>query len=76
MSKKKDNVVYLNTPTRLDIPPKRVIKAARKAKLADVVVVGYTEEGEFYFASSVADGAEVLWMMKLAEKKLLEIGDE
>ncbi len=75
MSKKDDNVVYLNIPTKLDIPAKRVLKAAKKAKLTDAVVVGYMEDGSFYFASSAADGSEVLWLLSLAKKKLLDIGD-
>jgi hypothetical protein len=67
------NVVELDVVTTLDIPAERVLRNA--AGITTAVVLGYNEDGSFYFASSVADGAEVLWLLKLAEKRLLEIGD-
>jgi hypothetical protein len=60
--------------TRLDCPPERVLEAAI-GKVTDAIVIGWDNDGEFYFASSKAGGPEVLWLLKLAEKKLLEIGD-
>lgn len=71
----KDNVVYLNQPTRLDIPVKRVLKGAKRAKLDTAVVVGWDPDGSLYFASSAADGGDVLWLLELAKKKLLEMGE-
>lgn len=67
-------VVTLNMATRLDIPVSRVLKSAKKADLKDVMVIGYDADGDFYFASSVADGPECLWRLQVAIKKLLEIG--
>lgn len=67
-------VVNLECVTRLDLPPDRVLKSAL-GKLKSVLVIGYDTEGTEYFASSLADGAEALWLMERSKKKLLEIGD-
>lgn len=70
----KDNIVEWQGITTLDIPPTRILAKAAGAKLKTCVVVGYDEDGEFYFASSVADGGTVVWMMEVAKKRLLEVG--
>ncbi len=69
-----DNVVEFNGITTLDIPPTRILAKAAGAKLKSCVVVGYGEDGEFYFASSIADGGTVVWLMEIAKKRLLEVG--
>jgi hypothetical protein len=69
----KNNVVFLGVVTTLDVPSQRVLDGAKEASLEDVVVIGWDEGGEFYFASSKANGAEVLWLLEKAKKKLLEI---
>ncbi len=61
--------------TTLDCPAERILDLAAKADLDAAVVVGWTKDGEFYFASSVADGPEVLWLIEIAKKKLLTIGE-
>lgn len=68
-------VVNLDNITRLDLPPERILNAALGKGLKSVVIVGWTED-DFYFASSIAAGPETLWLLALAQKKLLEIGDE
>lgn len=73
MNDDNDNVVYLDGLTHLDIPPERVLKQALKEDWEGVVVIGYDKkEGNFTFRSSIADCAEVLWLLKLVEKRLLE----
>lgn len=67
-----DNIHTLNVITRLDIPVDRVKKAAEKANLEQVIIIGFDKDGEFYFSSSKADGGTVLWLMEVAKKKLLE----
>jgi hypothetical protein len=59
----------------LDVPPDRVLEQAR-GKLKSVVLIGYGLEGEEYFASSIADGAEALWLIERAKLMLLTIDDE
>lgn len=71
-----DNVVPLNNITKLKIPAKRVLKAAKKAGLTDVVIIGYDADGNEYFASSEPDAAEVSWLLERAKFKLMAIVDE
>ena len=68
-----ENVVEFNGITTLDIPPTRILAKAAGAKLKTCVVVGWGEDGELYFASSVADGSEVVWLFEVAKKRLLEV---
>lgn len=70
-----DNVVVLETVTTISLPVERVIAGATAANLTSVIVVGYDEAGEFYFASSAPDGPNVLWDLEMAKKKLLEVAD-
>jgi hypothetical protein len=65
-------VVPFSGTTRLDIPAARVLQGATDAALQTAVVIGWDAKGEFYFASSAADGAEVLWLIKVTEKKLMD----
>lgn len=69
-----DNIVAFTGVTTLDCPPDRVISAAL-GKMEAVVIVGRHIDGSEYFASSVADGGDVLWMMERAKKALLETPD-
>ena len=48
------NVTLLNCTTRKDIPVDRILQGAKEAGLEEVVVVGFTKEGEEYLASSTA----------------------
>ena len=68
-----DNVVMLDVVTKLDVPPERILQEALKANPQSVVIIGYDSDGEEYFASSVADGGTVLWMLERAKNKLLAV---
>lgn len=70
-----DNVIPWRGITRNDSDPQRVLDAAIEAGLAGVVVMGYTAEGAEYFASSYADGGDVLWHLERSKHKLLRIVD-
>jgi hypothetical protein len=61
--------------TTLDFPPESIIQKASEAGLTDVVILGYDKDGEEWFASSVADGAEVLWLLERLKLQLLRIAD-
>jgi hypothetical protein len=66
-------VVFLNNVTSIDLPADRVIENAI-GKLKSVVIIGYTEDGEEeYFASSIADGGTVLWLMERTKQALLNV---
>lgn len=68
-----DNVVVLDVVTRLDIPVERILNQAVDDGLQDVVIIGWDDEGEFYFASSKADGGNILWLLEKAKKMLMEV---
>lgn len=70
-----DNVVDFPGITTLDMAPERILEVARKANLSDVVILGYDQAGDEWFASSVADGAEVLWLLERLKLQLLRLGD-
>lgn len=69
-----DNVVTWPAPTRIDVPVERVMQAASDASLETAIVIGWDSSGQFYFKSSAADGGDVLWLLEVARKKLLEAG--
>lgn len=69
-------VVVLGCVTRLDIPVERVLEQAVKANLTEVTIVGYTEDGGFYFGSSQADGGDVLWTLEQAKLELFNVVNE
>ncbi len=69
-----DNVVMLDTITRLDVPADRILTAAME-KLEGVVIAGYTNDGEEYFASSYADGGDALWLIERLKMHLLRNDD-
>jgi hypothetical protein len=60
--------------TRLDSPADEVLDRARGGGLRAAVIIGWDEGTEFYFASSIADGADVLWLLEMAKRELLERG--
>ena len=68
-----DNVITLPVVSRLNSDPSRVIEDAVKAELTDIVICGYTKDGEEYFAASFADGGEVLWLIERLKMKLLRM---
>lgn len=72
MEKKKSKVTLFNGITRLDLPPDRILEGAI-GKLDSVVLLGYDKDGEEYFASSIADGSDVVWLIERAKLELLTI---
>ena len=66
------NVIELPVITRLDSPADSVLENNMGA-LNDVVLIGYDKDGEFFFASNKADGAEVLWLLEKAKQELLNV---
>jgi hypothetical protein len=69
------DVVTFPGITTLDIPPERILDQAQKAGLTEVVVLGYDKDGEEYFSSSIADGAEVIWLLERLKLQLLRLAD-
>lgn len=62
--------------TCLDLPADRVLRRALESELDGVIVLGVTKDGDDYFASSWADGAEVVWHLMRGVYKLNKIADD
>ena len=62
--------------TKLDLPVDTVLDAAKDAKLKSVFIAGYEKDGTLYLASTIADGAELNWMLDKAKFQLLNISDD
>lgn len=69
-------VVELVCWMKLDIPAEKVLTAA-VGEVDRVLVLGYDNDGEEYFAASFADKAEVLWLVERFRQQLLDgtLGD-
>jgi hypothetical protein len=63
-------VIPLGNVTQLNLPPDRILDAA-KGQLKSVVLVGFDTDGQVYAASSLADGGSVLWLIEQLKIKLL-----
>lgn len=71
MSIYNDNVIPLGGFTRLDIPVDRVLDEA-KEQLDSAILIGYDTDGKMYFASTYADGGDVLWLLEQAKTALMD----
>lgn len=70
-----DNVVDLDVVTSLPLPSEKLLTKALENGVTNVVIIGYDPDGDFYFASSDADGGDVLWLLEIAKKRLLETAE-
>ncbi len=68
-------IVQFNGITRLDLPPDRILSNAME-QLESVVIIGYDTQGNEYFATNLADGGTVLWLLERCKKDLLELIDD
>ena len=69
-------VIDFNGITTLDLDPQRILDAAKKEELEGVVILGYTKDGDIYFASSYANVPEVNWLIDKCKDTLLSIDVE
>ena len=58
--------------TRLEIQVDQILEQARTMDLTSVVVLGWKPDGEPYFALSMPDGGDALWLMRMAEHAMLK----
>lgn len=61
--------------TRHDLDADSVLQDAM-GYLDTVVICGIAKDGNEYFASSAADGADALWHLERAKHALMKITDE
>lgn len=73
MTKTTDNVIYLPGAEDIEIPdPQMLLKAAHDfGDLEDVVILGTRKDGAIYAASSLIDGADILWLLELLKMHIL-----
>jgi len=69
------NIIDLPVVTILDLPPEKIITRAEQESFENVLIIGWRDDGSFYFSSSAADDGDVLYLLELAKKKLMEIAD-
>ena len=69
------NVVVLDVSTTCDLPRQRILDGAALNDVQDVVLLGYTPDGEFYLAMQKHGAAELLLLLERARAHILrEIG--
>lgn len=56
-----------------DIQVERVLKGALEKNLQHIVVIGRSDDGQWYHASSSAHIPSVLWMLECAKSDLLRM---
>lgn len=60
-----------------NIPTQNVFDGIQNNNLETVVVVGWTKEGNEYFASSTPNGMEIIWLLERLKYRILkDIDDE
>ena len=66
------DVERLGCVTRFNLDPDVVINAA-EGELDAVIIAGLDKEGNYYFASSIANGPEVLWLIEKMKQELMDV---
>lgn len=69
------NVVQLPVVTSLDLDADLTLKNL-EGKLEGFVLAGYDKDGNEFFSSTYADGADALWLIERFKKALLEQADQ
>jgi hypothetical protein len=68
-----ENVVLWRGVTKKDLPPELVLREVPIGEMESVVILGYMKNGSEYFASSLADGADVVWLMERLKTELMTV---
>jgi len=68
--------IYQYNETTESIAVEKVFEGIQANNVDTVIVLGYTKNGEEYFASSISDGGTILWLIERLKKRLLEFPDE
>lgn len=67
-----DNVVNIGVSTTLDLPSERILGGAREREITDIVLLGYDKDGEFYMACAPADLRDMLVLVELAKRQIMD----
>jgi hypothetical protein len=57
------------------LPPDKILEKAIEAKLKEVIIIGYDDEGSPYLASSTAYIPDMLWMCEIFKMELMKDDD-
>ena len=69
------DIVPFGGVTRLNLDPDKVLQSAI-GEMTEVVICGLDKDGNRYFASTQADGGEVLWHLERARWALMQMSDD
>lgn len=58
--------------SRISLPASKVLEKAMSRDLADAIVIGRTKDDGLYFHATTQDGGDVLWLIELIKKHLLD----
>ena len=67
-----ENVIEFPGPTLLDIPCDKILNSAIEAKLGFCVVIGETQDGEIFTATSTGDLADIILALELAKSAFMK----
>lgn len=70
------NVAQIDVVTSLDIDPVAVLAGAHNVGLSEVVVVGFTDDGKEYFASSISDAGQSMYHLQRGIYRLNKTMDQ
>jgi hypothetical protein len=65
-----DNIHQLEPHTKMTVD--EAFSVARREEMQDVIIIGYDKEGDFMLYSSQLKTAEGLFLIKVAEKRLMD----
>jgi len=66
------DIVAFPGPTTADIPADQVLQAAIDHGMEDVIVIGWTTDGDLYAATSGGSVGDNLLLLELARRNLIE----
>ncbi len=67
-------VIPLGNVTKLDLDPDMVLENS-KGDFAGFIIAGFDKEGNEMFASTYADGGDVMWLLERMKLMLLRVAD-
>lgn len=68
-------VIQFRGVTKLDLDAD-ILLENNKGAFKHLLLLGYNEDNEFIFGSTMANGGDVLWLLEVAKIQLLRIAGE
>jgi hypothetical protein len=70
------DIIMSPAVTSLNLNPDLVLNQATKDGLTDVIIIGYDNDGDEYFKSSISDGGTALWLLQRSIHRLMRLLDD